>query len=114
MQLAAHEGSPTNRVDIGWHSKDREQGSEALNNCSSRDVRTGKHKREPGIFIDYVEKELVPIVARQRAFEVNVDSFERLCCLNEWSLFWVMVPRLALTAYRALTRYLLYLVKGIR
>ena len=114
MQLAAHEGNPTNRVDIGWHSKDGEQGSEALNNCSGRDVRTGKHKREPGIFIDYVEKELVPIVARQRAFEVNVDSFERLCCLDEWSLFWVMVPRLALTAYRALTRYLLYLVKGIR
>ena len=66
------------------------------------------------MFISYVQKVLVPIVAWYRAFEISVDPFDGLCCLDQWDFFGLIISGIRFNTDLVLTRKKFQIVKRAR
>ena len=59
-------------MDISRHSENSKELTQASDDSWSSDVLARKNKREPTIFINYIEKVTVSVIRFQWSFEVYI------------------------------------------
>ena len=88
-------------MNVHWHPENREERGEAFNHGRPGNIRKWEYKWQSREFINYVKEVPVLVSCGQRAFKVNVHSFERLRRFDEMSFLRAGELRFTLATDRA-------------